>query len=476
MKSIVRKISTFILILLCFNVLPVISENLEPRSYHEEIKELMREFNVKSSSVILVNNGKTIFLGGFGKEHILTDDSINGDSIFEAASLGKMVAAYITLKLANEGKLNLDDSIVKYLSNEWITDDVRFQNITIKNLLSHTAGFSPHFEILMDKDIYFEPGSRFSYSGVGYMYLQKIIENVTGKDFEEVAREYVFTPLKMDKSTFTNIKTVTPFMNSMNLTIYVFLIFIIMLIIFLIVMFILYFITRGKLFSKRVVLGVSITLAFIINAAFLILFIPKATIAFVAFLVIGIIILLLTKSQSKNYPFGFLAYTIIVIILGVFLHISIPLEDITMGIAQNVKIGNLIPNEPNCAYSLHSNLKDMSLFCDELLKQYHSGNNMFNPKINIDENNSWGLGIAIEKIGDETTYWHSGINPGFQSLVVLNPAKNSYIVILTNSDNGLNFSRQVARELLNLEGRWDIKLTELNSLYYILKHKFGYLK
>ena len=83
---------------------------------------------------------------------------------------------------------------------------------------------------------------------------------------------------------------------------------------------------------------------------------------------------------------------------------------------------------------------------------------MFEPAVVIDEENMWGLGIAIESDGEgETTYWHSGINPGFQSLYVLYPEENKYIVVLTNSDNGLNFATETARTFLGFEGQWQIK-------------------
>ena len=104
----------------------------------------------------------------------------------------------------------------------------------------------------------------------------------------------------------------------------------------------------------------------------------------------------------------------------------------------------------------------MAIFCEELMEKAKSSddvfNNMFVPAVKIDENNAWGLGIAIETISEsKTTYWHSGINPGFQSLFVLYPEQNKYIVILTNSDRGLDFSKEMARSFPDIWGEWDIK-------------------
>ena len=104
----------------------------------------------------------------------------------------------------------------------------------------------------------------------------------------------------------------------------------------------------------------------------------------------------------------------------------------------------------------------MSLFCNDLMSKTAEEKGafaeMFDPNVSIDDKNAWGLGIAIEYNGEaDAMYWHSGINPGFHSLYVLYPKENKYIVILTNSDRGLDFSKEAAREYLGIDGIWDIK-------------------
>ena len=123
---------------------------------------------------------------------------------------------------------------------------------------------------------------------------------------------------------------------------------------------------------------------------------------------------------------------------------------------------DLIHKDANCAYSFKSTAEDMALFCDELMTRSKESdgslNRMFMPAVVIDENNSWGLGIAVESNEEDgTTYWHSGINPGFQSLYVLYPQENKYILVLTNSDNGLDFAIETARAFLGVDGVWQIK-------------------
>lgn len=103
-----------------------------------------------------------------------------------------------------------------------LTDDERIYDITLKQLLCHTAGFSPSFELGVDKKIYSDPGEKFCYSGVGYIYLQNVIENVSGMTIEQAAQYYVFEPLGMNNSTFEHVKTVTPYMKLSSVVIYIY--------------------------------------------------------------------------------------------------------------------------------------------------------------------------------------------------------------------------------------------------------------
>lgn len=82
---------------------------------------------------------------------------------------------------------------------------------------------------------------------------------------------------------------------------------------------------------------------------------------------------------------------------------------------------------------------------------------MFAHAVDIDNVNSWGMGIAIEIGNDGETYWHSGINPGFQSLLVLYPQQDKFAVVLTNSDGGIDFAKELVRNYLGIDGIWDIK-------------------
>ena len=399
-------------------------------------------YAIKGYSIAYYENDKIVYQN-YG-------NGISEKSVFELASNGKVIGAYIALKLVDEGKLNLEDKIASFLDSSMITDDERIYDITLKQLLCHTAGFSPSFELGIDKKIYSDPGEKFCYSGVGYIYLQNVIENVSGMTIEQAAQYYVFEPLGMKNSTFEPIKTVTPYMKLSSVVIYIFTVFIIVFIVLLLLSFIIGKITKFRFFTYRSSLPVCFIIAGIVNTLFLtFVFASKVVIIFlICFAVMGVF-LLLTRRNAKIFYAGIPIVIIFIMVLGFTIPVIIPVTN------------DIVAKIPNCAYTLKSTSEDMAIFCKELMKQHDSGDgavkDMFSDTVNIDSVNSWGLGIAIEYESKGETYWHSGINPGFQSLFVLYPLQDKYVLVLTNSDNGLSFAKEIANAFLEIDGCWDIK-------------------
>jgi len=141
------------------------------------------------------------------------------------ASISKSITALGIMKLAEDGVFNLDDPVEKYLTRWQIPDAIYDKGeVTIRRLLSHTAGLSlgggypgyktfnyvPTLEESLSGigggsrpvELIYEPGTKFSYSGGGYNLLQLLIEEVTGKDFSSYMDVEVLTPLGMKSSSF----------------------------------------------------------------------------------------------------------------------------------------------------------------------------------------------------------------------------------------------------------------------------------
>ena len=158
---------------------------------------------------------------------------MSDDTLFQAGSISKSLTAWGILHLVDEGRLLLDDPVGKYLT-KWKLSNSEFNNneVTIRRLLSHTAGLSPHKgylgvapgkhldsieESLSGKgwlnepvEVTNKPGSETIYSGGGYTILQLVIEEVTGIPFDRYMEEQIMKPLGMKSSSFYNVlKTIT---------------------------------------------------------------------------------------------------------------------------------------------------------------------------------------------------------------------------------------------------------------------------
>jgi CubicO group peptidase (beta-lactamase class C family) len=168
----------------------------------QRVPELLKEGGVPGVSLALIGDGKTYWVHGFGVRDAKTGQPVTEETIFEAASLSKPVFAYGVLKLVDQGKLDLDAPLSKYLPKAYIEGDARLDKITARYVLSHRTGFPNWRGDGKPLTIHFTPGERFSYSGEGFVYLQKVVEQVTGKPMNDYMTEAVFQPLGMASSSY----------------------------------------------------------------------------------------------------------------------------------------------------------------------------------------------------------------------------------------------------------------------------------
>jgi CubicO group peptidase (beta-lactamase class C family) len=166
-----------------------------------DLPRWMRLANVPGVSLAIVERGGTT-ARGFGVTRAGGTEAVNADTVFEAASLSKPVFAYLVLRLAAEGALDLDRPLGEYvdLPNP---SDAAARAITARQALSHTTGWR-NWRTARDHVLTadFAPGSRFGYSGEGYYFLQRVVERVTGRGIVRLTRERVFEPLGMRRSAY----------------------------------------------------------------------------------------------------------------------------------------------------------------------------------------------------------------------------------------------------------------------------------
>jgi CubicO group peptidase (beta-lactamase class C family) len=167
-----------------------------------DVPELMKKGTVPGAAIAVIRGGKTTWVHGFGTKEAKRAQPVTGETVFEAASLSKPVFAYGVLKLVDQGKLGLDVPLTTYLPKPFVAGDERLAKITARIVLSHRTGFPNWPADDGSVSIYFTPGERFSYSGEGYIYLQRVVEQITGKSLNQYMTEAVFTPLGMTSSSY----------------------------------------------------------------------------------------------------------------------------------------------------------------------------------------------------------------------------------------------------------------------------------
>jgi CubicO group peptidase (beta-lactamase class C family) len=188
-----------------------------------KIQTLMDSAEVTGISIAIFNDNKVVYQKSFGYSNFEKKDSLTNKTVFYGASFSKAVFGYIVARLANDKIIELDKPLQDYLNKplpdfefeeEWqgysnLKNDERYKNITARMCLSHTTGF-PNWRFLtstgFDKNgeltINTEPGKKYSYSGEGMVLLQFVIEKITGKGLEQLAREIVFDPLNMNMTSY----------------------------------------------------------------------------------------------------------------------------------------------------------------------------------------------------------------------------------------------------------------------------------
>ncbi len=177
------------------------------------ISNLMDAADVTGLQLGIINNNSVAYVKSYGYKNKATGGLNDTATSLYAASLAKPLFAYIVMQLVDAGKLNLDKPIYTYLPKpipqyddyKDLAGDDRWKLITARMCLSHTTGF-PNWRQLFPPDyklkILFTPGVRYSYSGEGLYLLQLVVETITGRRLEQLARENIFKPFGMPHSSF----------------------------------------------------------------------------------------------------------------------------------------------------------------------------------------------------------------------------------------------------------------------------------
>jgi CubicO group peptidase (beta-lactamase class C family) len=166
-----------------------------------DLVQLVVDGRVPGLSLAIVRDGKLAGAVAVGVRNISSGAPVDDHTIFDAASLSKPVFAYGVLQLIDAGALSFETRLSTYVS-DYVRDDPRAESVTVAEVLSHTSGLPNWRSDKLPLKTYFSPGARFSYSGEGYIWLQRVVEKITGEGLETTMRRLVFVPLGMTESSY----------------------------------------------------------------------------------------------------------------------------------------------------------------------------------------------------------------------------------------------------------------------------------
>lgn len=184
-----------------------------------KIQQLTTDAQVHGIAISIFDDNQIAFQKVFGYKNNPAKQEMGIHTNMYGASLSKAVFGVLVMKLAEEGILDLDQPLESYLPKKiyeyepqtrWhdnfseLRKDTLYHKITARMCLSHTSGFPNWRWFESDKElkVKFEPGTRYMYSGEGLVYLQVVLEKMTGKNLEQLAQEKIFRPLQMSNTSY----------------------------------------------------------------------------------------------------------------------------------------------------------------------------------------------------------------------------------------------------------------------------------
>jgi CubicO group peptidase (beta-lactamase class C family) len=207
-------------------LLPAVVIKGQPPQSSMTIADRMAHHKVPGVSVAFFDHGQILWTRTYGFADVAAKKPVTPDTLFQAASISKPVSALAALRLVQDGKLTLDEDVNVKLRT-WKVPDNAFtatEKVTIRRILSHSAGLTVHgfpgyasdepiptvVQILNGEKpantepirVDVVPGTLWRYSGGGYVVLQTLLSDVTGKSFPQIMSELVLRPAGMTHSTY----------------------------------------------------------------------------------------------------------------------------------------------------------------------------------------------------------------------------------------------------------------------------------
>jgi CubicO group peptidase (beta-lactamase class C family) len=212
---------------ICFLFLGTVAcNNSQPKMMDKKYKKIdalvqsvLEKNNYVGVSVVVVKGNEIVYAKGFGVTSLETHEPLQTYHNFHVASVSKTFVATAVMQLVEQGKIKLDNPLVKHLPYCSL-QGVDFQKITIKQMLNHSSGFPDTDDYEWEKSVADDgaaeryvrslgnekllcaPNTAFHYSNIAYDVLGDLIAKISGVSFEKYVKDSILTPLKMTESSF----------------------------------------------------------------------------------------------------------------------------------------------------------------------------------------------------------------------------------------------------------------------------------
>lgn len=167
-----------------------------------ETERWLTQLKIPTLGIGYIEKGKLKEVSVYG--NIKNGNNATKNTLFNVASLTKPVTAIVALKLVSLNKWDIDEPIYKYFNDPDIKNDSRSKLLTTRHILSHQTGFPNwRWNTELEKLAFeFDPGTKYQYSGEGLEILKKAMEHKFKKTLNDLAKELIFVPLKMNSTSF----------------------------------------------------------------------------------------------------------------------------------------------------------------------------------------------------------------------------------------------------------------------------------
>lgn len=192
-----------------------------PDAVDQYVQAEMQKYHIPGLALLVVHDGKVERAQGYGFSNVELQVPVKPETVFQSGSVGKQFAATAVMMLVEEGKIQLDDPLTKYFPEA----PASWKQITVRQLLSHTAGFTDYpdnFNFRQDRTeeellkiiegipLAYPPGTNWSYSNLGYATVGILIHRASGQFYGDFLQQRVFKPLGMTTTRIINEEDIIP--------------------------------------------------------------------------------------------------------------------------------------------------------------------------------------------------------------------------------------------------------------------------